>query len=909
MAKKDISDVEETQPLTQTDHNARISLESARDSVTTASTTSLVLEHLNGNAMNGKYEPYSDSNGVPAAKDPESFDMEDGKYVGVRGVDKKYRRILIGMIVVALVGWGFALFGFVSSGTYKHSSSKPHDPAATGSRGSGKKITLESVLTGQWGARKHDISWIAGKNGEDGMMLEQGEAGKDYLVVEDVKHRGSKTSSEKAITLMKNAAFDVGSKRVFPSRVWPSPDMRFVLVMSDEEKHWRHSYFGLYWIFDVEHQKGQPLDPSVPDGKIQLASWAPDSSHVVFTRDNNMFVRKIGESKRAVTQITKDGGPELFYGIPDWVYEEEVFAGNSATWWSQDSKYIAFLRTNETLVPNYLLQYFASRPSGKKPKPGLENYPELERIKYPKAGAPNPTVNIQFYDMAKDETFDVKIKDDFVDGDRLITEVVWAGSTQKVLVRETNRESDLLKVVLMDVNQRTGKTIRTKDVNALDGGWFEVSEDTTFLPADPENGRPQDGYIDTVIHEGYDHLAYFTPLDNPDPVMLTSGKWEVVRAPSAVDLKSNMVYFVATKESSTQRHIYRVNLDGTDMVPLTDINSEGYYDVSFSTGAGYALLTYNGPNIPWQKVISTISADERYEESIEKNDGLRRMAAEHEMPILKFETINVDGFDLNVLERRPPHFDEKRKYPVLFYMYQGPGSQLVDKKFTVDFQAYVASMLGYIVVTVDGRGTGFLGRKTRVVVRGNFGHWESHDQIQAAKMWAAKEYVDENRMAIWGWSYGGFMALKTLEQDGGETFKYGMAVAPVTNWRFYDSIYTERYMRTPQNNPSGYDNATISDVGRLARNVRFLFMHGVADDNVHYQSTLSLMDKLDLAGIENYDMQVFPDSDHSIYFHNANRIVYDKLSNWLVNAFNGEWLKTADPTPIININKEREKKH
>ena len=204
-------------------------------------------------------------------------------------------------------------------------------------------------------------------------------------------------------------------------------------------------------------------------------------------------------------------------------------------------------------------------------------------------------------------------------------------------------------------------------------------------------------------------------------------------------------------------------------------------------------------------------------------------------------------------------------------------------------------MLGYIVVTVDPRGTGFLGRKTRCIVRGNIGYWESHDQIAAAKMWAAKKYVDENRMAIWGWSYGGFMALKTLEQDGGETFKYGMAVAPVTDWRFYckrtlclhltgllmlfaDSIYTERYMFTPQNNPTGYANATITDIKRLRRNVRFLFMHGVADDNVHYQSTLTLMDKLDLAGVENYDMQVFPDSDHSIYFHNANRIVYD--SKW-----------------------------
>jgi len=252
---------------------------------------------------------------------------------------------------------------------------------------------------------------------------------------------------------------------------------------------------------------------------------------------------------------------------------------------------------------------------------------------------------------------------------------------------------------------------------------------------------------------------------------------------------------------------------------------------------------------------------------------------------------------LNVVERRPPHFNEKKKYPVLFYLYGGPGSQTVSKTFGVDFQAYVAANLGYIVVTVDGRGTGFIGRKARTIIRGNIGYYEAHDQIEAAKIWAAKKYVDATRLAIWGWSYGGFMALKTLEQDAGETFSYGMAVAPVTDWRFYDSIYTERYMHTPQHNPGGYDNTSISDVDALAKNVRFLIMHGVADDNVHMQNTLTLLDKLDVAGVENYDLHMFPDSDHGIYFHNANRIVYDKLNNWIINAFNGEWLRTKDAVP------------
>lgn len=496
-----------------------------------------------------------------------------------------------------------------------------------------------------------------------------------------------------------------------------------------------------------------------------------------------MFLRKL--SSNQVTQITKDGGMNLFYGVPDWVYEEEVFSGNSGTWWSEDGRFVAFLRTNETLVPEYPIQYFVSRPSGKRPQPGLENYPEVRNIKYPKAGAPNPVVDLQFYDTTTGIVFSVGIDGQFPDLDRLITEVVWAGSSGKVLVRLTNRESDILQIALIDAKFREGKVVRTVDVNSLDHGWFEVSQDTRYIPADPPKGRPHDGYIDTIIHEGYDHLAYFSPLDNPDPVVLTSGPWEVVKAPSAVDLEKNIVYFVATKESPIQRHVYSVKLDGTNLSPVTNTTEEGYYDVSFSKGARFALLSYQGPDVPWQEVISTPSSDVDYVDVIEENEHLADKAAQYDLPVEIYQTVTIDGFTLQVVERRPPHFDPSKKYPVLFHLYGGPGSQTVNKKWTVDFQAYVAATLGYIVVTVDGRGTGFIGRKARCIVRGNIGYYEATDQIETAKIWAKKEYVDPKRIAIWGWSYGGFLTLKTLEMDGGRTFKYGMAVAPVTDWKFY----------------------------------------------------------------------------------------------------------------------------
>ncbi|KAI1078237.1 dipeptidyl peptidase IV N-terminal region-domain-containing protein [Whalleya microplaca] len=874
----------------------------SRDSLSSVSTTSLVFERIDEREKlhEDKLDDLDDEDPLRDLTDDErgAFLASSARNKSV-GVDRKLKRIILIVAGLLVASWVVGLFVFLSSKSYQHSSQKEHDPTATSSRGSGKKVTLDQVLEGYWHPTSHEISWIAGANGEDGLLLERGAAGKDYLVVEDVRSKnedhaatGGKVAS--AQTLIKDQWFDAGGQLLQPAHVWPSPDLKKVLIATNTKSVWRHSFTGIYWIFDVDTQKAEPLNPEDPTLRVQLAQWSPKSDAVVYTSANNLYVRRL--DGKNVVQITKDGGPEYFYGIPDWVYEEEVFGDNSATWWSENGNFIAFLRTNETLVPEYPIQYFMSRPSGEEPPAGQENYPEVQQIKYPKAGSPNPFVDLLFYDMARGDVFSVKLEGEFAPDDLLITDITWAGN--KVLIKETNRVSDVMRVVLVDVIARTGKTVRTVDVGKIDGGWFEISHDTTFIPADAANGRPEDGYIDTIIHEDGDHLAYFSPLDTDKPIMLTSGKWEVVAAPSAVDLKNNLAYFVSTKESSIQRHVYSVKFDGSDMKPITDTSKEGYYDISFSSNAGYALVTYKGPNVPTQKVISTPSNPEAYEHVIEENKELAKKAKKHELPLLEYGTITVDGVELNYLERRPPHFNPKKRYPVLFQQYSGPGSQSVEKTFGVNFQSYIAANLGYIVVTVDGRGTGFIGRAARVLVRKHLGQIEAHDQIAAAKIWAAKKYVDATRIAIWGWSYGGFQTLKTLEQDAGRTFQYGMAVAPVTDWRFYDSIYTERYMLTPQQNAAGYDQTAVANASALGRNVRFLIMHGVADDNVHMQNTLTLLDKLDLAGVENYDLHMFPDSNHGIYFHNANRIVYDKLNNWLINAFNGEWSKISNAKPL-----------
>ncbi|KAI4144703.1 MAG: hypothetical protein L6R39_004073 [Caloplaca ligustica] len=890
MTTEQYAEEEELRPLAHSsDHLDGLRLSS--DSSGLASNTLTAVDGYT-DTPNGHLKDFSPADRLRAQG--ATLDEQEAFLPGPPSIPLKRRRHLVWSLSgLCVAGWLLAFVLFLSRHSYPYGPGATHNPTTYAHQHSEKAVTNDEVLQGKWRPRRHSISWIKGAAGEDGLLLEKGARGRDYLIVEDVRRRKPGSDSLDSITLMKTGAFKVGDVQVYPSKVWPSPDLKKVLVMSEEQGNWRHSFTGKYWIFDVATQRAEALDPANPNARIQLASWSPQSNSIVFTCDNNMFLRRISETR--ITQITKDGGSELFYGVPDWVYEEEVFASNSVTWWSEDGEFIAFLRTNETNVPEYPIQYFIKRPSGKKPVPGLENYPEVRELKYPKAGAPNPVVDLQFYDVKKGEVFLVKTSSDFPDDDRLVTEVIWAGKDAKLIVKETNRESDILKVALLDVPMRTGKIIRHVDVNAVDGGWFEVSEETRFIPGDPNNGRNHDGYVDTVIHEGNDHLAYFTPLDNPEPILLTSGDWEVVKAPSAIDLAQNLVYFVSTKEGSTQRHVYSVKLDGTSLNSITDASRRGYYDVSFSTGAGYALLSYQGPDIPWQKVISTPSSSSsgpnkgKFEHHIEDNTALAKFASQHDLPLETYSTVTLSGFSLNVLERRPAHFNPKNKYPVLFHLYGGPGSQMVDRKFNVDFQSAVASDLGYIVVTLDGRGTGFIGRAARTNIRGHIGVHEAEDQIAAAKIWAEKEYVDAEKMAIWGWSYGGFMTLKTLELDAGRTFKYGMAVAPVTDWRFYDSIYTERYMHTPQHNPEGYTNTSITNVTALAQNTRFLIMHGVADDNVHLQNTLTLLDQFDQAGVENYDVHVFPDSDHSIWFHGANKVVYDKLGTWLTNAFEGVW--------------------
>lgn len=859
------------------------------DSLSSVSTTSLIFDRIEERNAEKQALKERDKDHHDDDDDEDAADLESARFLGPgAGLQKPAKRrscraIAITMVVLTIVWFG-ALAVYVSSFNNDAEGSSDTDAVVTGQAPAGNPVTLDQVLGSDWSAKSHSISWVPGPDGEDGLLLLQGASGKDYLVAEDVRDAEAADSPAVGRTLIKSSELRYSGKHITPSKVWPNRDLTKVLIAANVRKVWRHSFTATYWILDVESQSVEPLDPLDAGAVVHYAIWSPVGDAVAFTKDNNLYLRTLGSrADKQVRQITRDGGPNVFYGIPDWVFEEEVFSSNQGTWWSEDGKYIAFFRANETEVPTYPVQFFVKPPDGSKSADDML-YPITQDLKYPKAGSPNPVVDVRFYDVEAEETFSVEVEGRLDDDDRLVTNVMWAGD--KVLIKESNRVSDVLAVIIVDPASRTGKNVRTVDVGALDGGWFERSN-PVFIPADPDRGRKEDGYVDTVIHGFGDHLAYFSPMDNPEPLMLTSGDWEVVKAPSAVDLENSLVYFVSTKESSIQRHVYSVGLDGQGLTNVTDTSEEAYFAASFSSGAGYVLLNYQGPDIPWHKVVSTPSNPAPYTRVVEENKGLRAKAEKYDLPTLRYGTLEVDGVELNYIERLPPGFDESKKYPVLFHQYSGPGSQQVDKKFKVDYQSYVASGLGYIVVTVDGRGTGYIGRAARIIIREHLGLYESADQIAAGKHWAAKPYVDPERLAIWGWSFGGFNTLKTLEADAGQTFSYGVSVAPVTDWRFYDTIYTERFMRTPAENPDGYAGTAVSNVTALGESVRFMVMHGVADDNVHYQNTLRLLERLDAEGVGGYDVHFFTDSNHGIYFHGANGALYNRefFSSFLFTRF------------------------
>ncbi|KAF1846456.1 dipeptidyl-peptidase-like protein IV [Cucurbitaria berberidis CBS 394.84] len=655
-----------------------------------------------------------------------------------------------------------------------------------------------------------------------------------------------------------------------------SPDASHVLWAVNYTKQYRHSYFADYLIQDVATGKTTPLDPE-STGNIQYAEWSPSSSsQIAFVKGNDLYLSTNG----TITQITKNGGPDYFNAIPDWVYEEEVFSERYTLWFSPDGEKIAFLSFNETGVRTFRIPYYISEDAK-----NISTYPRELELRYPKVGSKNPTVVFNLLDVKSATVTNVPI-DAFPEDDLVVGEVTWlTDAHSKVIYRAYNRVQDLEKLVVVDVE--AGSSSITRERNATDG-WLENLLQISYIgPVSASNASygnsSTEYYLDISDESGWAHL-YLFPVDGGDKIALTSGEWEVITV-SKIDAKRGLVYYTSTEHHSAESHIYSVNFKTGEKKALVDDSVAAFWTGTFSSGGSYYVLRYAGPDVPYQELYSINSTTPI--RTIVNNTAVYKRLQEYALPNITYLDLeHPSGYTLDAMLRLPPNFDPSKKYPLLLIPYGGPNAKEVHKDFNpLNWKAYIASdpELEYVTLTVDGRGTGRKGRKFRSLVTSNLGELEAEDQIWAAKELAKNSWIDSDHIGIWGWSYGGYLSSKVVEV-GDPIISFALITAPVSDWRFYDSIYTERYMKTPDINPDGYNRSRVHDATgfkKIAGGV--VIQHGTGDDNVHFQNSAALVDLLYVNRVTPDKLQntFFTDSNHNINFHNGGKFLYRQLSKKL----------------------------
>ncbi|KAL2123489.1 hypothetical protein VTJ04DRAFT_3944 [Mycothermus thermophilus] len=732
---------------------------------------------------------------------------------------------------------------------------KPQQPTGGGS----KLVTYNNtVLSPQFGASTTYVTWVASNT--DGDFITWASDGS--LVFENVVS-GNRTVFLSADKIPANS---------YDYQI--SPDRTKVLWAVDYTKQYRYSYFANYLVQDVATGKTEQLVAD-PKGDIQYATWSSaSSSQIAFVRGNDLFLW----DKGTVTQITNDGSPDQFNAVPDWVYEEEIFGSDHALWFSPDGEKIAFLSFNEKGVETFTVPYYMD---GEKYPP---SYPYELKLRYPKVGTTNPTVALNILDVKTKKVTPISI-DAWPADDLIIGEVAWVTDKHdKLIYRAFNRVQNKEKLVVVDTD--TGKSTLSRQRDGSDG-WLENNVAITYIGEVKRAGSKNDKtkwYLDLSDASGWNHLYLFS-LDGRN-ITLTSGKWEVGGIVK-VDTERGLVYYLSTENHPTERHLYSVSYITGKKTALVDPKTPAYWTASFSYRGGYYILRYAGPDVPYQELYS-VDSPKKPIRVVNDNAKLVNTIKEYKLPKIEYIDLpHPSGYKLSAMLRLPAKFNPAKKYPVLLTPYGGPNSQQVTKAFkAINWHAYIASdpELEYITFTVDGRGTGYRGRAFRSTVTDNLGHLEAQDQIWAAK-WLAKTYsfVDKERIGIWGWSYGGYLAAKVVEV-GDPIISFAISTAPVTDWRLYDTMYTERYMKTPALNEAGYNKSAVRNVeGFKKLRGQFLIQHGTGDDNVHAQQSFALEDLLMGAGVspEKFDVTYFTDSDHSIVYNKQGVYLYKQLTTKL----------------------------
>ncbi len=624
-----------------------------------------------------------------------------------------------------------------------------------------------------------------------------------------------------------------------------SQDEKKILVEKDVESIYRRSKKALYQVYDTKTKTFTSLFNSK---KIQEPTFSPDGSKVAFVFENNIYYQDLATNQ--VIQVTYDGVKnQIINGITDWVYEEE-FAFVRAFDWSLEGNAIAFIRFDESEVKEVNLPIYIAR-----------SYPDLITFKYPKAGEQNAKVSVHYYDLHSKKTTNL----DLVNYHDFYVPKIQFSTLQNndLFVLVSNRYQNKLDVIQANIKKNTQKILFTEN----DQAW--IAMDHLIFEVKPE------GIIWASERDGFNHLYLIDYSTGKVKNQITKGDWEVTEFYGVGDGK---VYYQSTEEGSVNRAIYTQSISTDKKEQLS--TKKGWNEASFSNDFSYFINTYTDANTPHYITLND-GKDGKTINVLEDNEKLQNVLTQYDLSPQEFTTIiTSNGDELNAWTIKPSSFTKNKQYPVLMYVYGGPGSQTVENQWGWNNYFWFQQLAeqGYIVVSVDNRGTGGKGRDFKKITYKELGKYEIEDQILAAKYLQTLPYVDGERIGMFGWSFGGYMTSLAMTK-GADIFKVGIAVAPVTNWRFYDSVYTERFMQTPQENATGYDlNSPINHVEKLKGN--YLLVHGSADDNVHYQNAMLMAEALVQANKE-FDMHSYTDKNHGIYGGYTRLHLYRKMTNYI----------------------------
>ena len=621
-----------------------------------------------------------------------------------------------------------------------------------------------------------------------------------------------------------------------------SIDERKIILETNSYPLYRRSKLAEYYIYDIQNNEIS----YVFNGLIQEPFFSPDGEKVAFIYNRNIYIKFL--KINVIKQITFTGGENTLNGIADWVYEEE-FGLVRAFDWDKNSKNLAYVVFDETNVPQYSMKIF-----------GNNLYPFQYNFKYPKAGEINSSLDLKIYNLESEKSNSVDFSKNTNDY-YYIPRLKFSPFSNKLYIQSLNRLQNKLILSTYDLDLKMIKTI----LEEKNDTYVDIQQNLFFL----EN----DNFLWISDRSGFDHI-YLAQNEGKNLKQITRGNWDVAKL---LGLNNTKIYYSSTEDNSTERVIYSISLNGKNKKVVSP--QTGFNGASFTSNYRYFIHTFEDKDTPLIYSLRDSRSGKLVREMLNNNELLKKLKP-FKLSNKKFSQINLNGEELNMWMIKPPDFNPNKNYPLLIYQYSGPGSQEVENRWNSnrDLWHQMLAQKGYIVACLDGRGTGFKGKKFKKITYGQLAKYETEDQISFAKYLSKFPYIDKDRIGIWGWSYGGLISTNCILK-GNDIFSLAIAVAPVTNWRFYDTIYTERFMGLPKDNPEGYDLNSPLNFAHLLEG-DYLLIHGSADDNVHLQNTMRMVEEL-IQEDKQFEWMIYPDKNHGIYGGNTSIHLYNKMTNFI----------------------------